>query len=97
MIYVNSFSLKINSVSKPLLFTDDNSVIISSTNFTGFFSVSNLIPSHIVKLFAANKLVLNLNETNIIKLIRKNSSHSTLCIGYKEKYTEEAVNIKFLI
>jgi hypothetical protein len=71
-------------------------VSISSRNFTGFFSVSNLVPSRIVKLFAANKLVINLNETNIIKIITKNSSHSTLCIGYKEMYTEEAVKRKFL-
>ena len=61
--YVNSFPLKINSVSKAILFTDDTSVIISSRNFTGFFSLSNLVPFHIVKLFAANKLVLDLNET----------------------------------
>jgi len=74
--------MKINSVSKPILFTDDTSVIISSRNFTGFLSVSNLVPSHIVKLFAANKLVLNLNE---ITFITKNSSHSTLCIGFKRK------------
>ena len=49
-----------------------------------------------IKLFAANKLVLNLNETNIIKFITKNSSHSTLHIGYKRKYTEETVNKNFL-
>jgi len=33
---------------------------------------------------------------NIIKLKTKNSSHSTLCIGYKEKYIEDTVNTKFL-
>jgi len=31
-----------------------------------------------------------------MKFITKNSSLSTSCIGYKEKYTEEAVNRKFL-
>jgi len=31
-----------------------------------------------------------------MKLITKNSSHSTLHIGYKEKHTEERVNTKFL-
>ena len=33
---------------------------------------------------------------NIIKFIRKNSFHSTLHIGYKEKYIEERVNTDFL-
>ena len=31
-----------------------------------------------------------------MKFKTKNSSHSTLCIGYKEKYIEEVVNRKFL-
>ena len=33
---------------------------------------------------------------NIIKFITINSSHSTLHIGYKEKYIEETNNTKFL-
>jgi len=36
--------------------------------------------------FAANNLVLNLEKTNIMKFIIKNSTHSILHIGYKEKY-----------
>ena len=31
-----------------------------------------------------------------MKFITKNSSHSTLLIGYKEKYIEETVNTKYL-
>ena len=49
-----------------------------------------------IKGFAAYNLVLNLDKTNKMKLIAKNSSHSTLHIGYKEKYVEETVNRKFL-
>jgi hypothetical protein len=70
-------------------------VSISGRNFKDFFSVSNLDISHIIKWFAANNLVLNLDEMNVKKLITKNSSYSTLCIGYKEKYVEEVVNTKF--
>jgi len=42
------------------------------------------LSSHMVKLFAVNKLVLNLDKTNTVKFITKNSSHSTLHIGYQE-------------
>jgi hypothetical protein len=49
-----------------------------------------------IKWFAHNNLVLNLDKINIMKFITKNSSHSTLHIGYKEKYIEETVNTKFL-
>jgi len=43
-----------------------------------------------------NNLEINLNKMNIMKFITKNSSHSTLHIGYKEKYIEATVNTKFL-
>jgi len=49
-----------------------------------------------IKWFAANKLVLNLDTMNTIKFIPRNSTYSTLCLGYKEKYIEETVNTKFL-
>jgi len=49
-----------------------------------------------IKWFAANNLVLNVDKMNIMKFITKNSSPSTLRIGYKEEYVEETVNTKFL-
>jgi len=49
-----------------------------------------------IKLFAANKLTLHLDATDITKFITNNSSHSTLHIGYTEKYTQEAINTEFL-
>ena len=48
-----------------------------------------------IKWFAVNSIVLNLDKTNIMKFITKNSSHSTLHTAYKEKYIEEKVNTKF--
>jgi len=50
-----------------------------------------------IKLFVAIKLVVNLDKKNIMKFIIEDSSHSTLRIGYKEKYMEKAVNTKFLV
>jgi len=47
-----------------------------------------------IKWFATNNLVLNVHKMNIMKQITKNSSHSTLHIGYKEKYVEGTVNNK---
>jgi hypothetical protein len=88
----------INSVSEPVLFADDNSVIIAIWNFRDFCSMSDLVLSYIIKWFAANNLVLNLGKMNIMKFVTvtKNSSHSTLHIGYKDKYVEENMYIKFL-
>jgi hypothetical protein len=89
-------SPEINSVSEPVLFADDTSVIISSRNFEDFYSVSNLVLSLMIKWFSTNNLVLNVDEMNMMKFIAKNSSHFTLHIGYKEKSREEMVNTKFL-
>ena len=57
-----------------------------------------LVLSHMIKWFAANtrNLVPNLDKTNIIKFIKKNSSHPTLHVGCKEKYVAETMNKKFL-
>ena len=49
-----------------------------------------------IKWYAANKLVLNLDKTIIMKFVTYNSSHSTLHIGYKEKCIQGTVNTKFL-
>jgi len=49
----------------------------------------------VIKQFAANKSVQNLDIKNTVKFITKNSSHSTLHTGYKEKYIEET-NTEFL-
>ena len=48
-----------------------------------------------IKWFAANNLVPNLDEMNIMKFITRNSSHATLHIGYRRIYIR-GVNIKFL-
>jgi hypothetical protein len=50
-----------------------------------------------IKWFAANKLVLNLNKTNIMKFITTNLPNSALCIGYKETHIAKMVNTKFLV
>ena len=41
-----------------------------------------------INWFATNNLVLSVDKMNIMKLITKNSSHSTLNIGDKENYVE---------
>jgi len=45
---------------------------------------------------AADNLVINLDKINTITFTTKNSSHSTLYVGYKEKLIPETVYTKFL-
>jgi hypothetical protein len=64
--------------------------------FEDFSSVSNLVLCHVLEWFEANKLVLNLEKTNIIKFVTLNSPLYTMTTGYKDKYTKETVYITFL-
>jgi len=96
IIHINDLPLIINSMSEPILIPDDTSGIISSSSSEDFCSGLNFVLFRMFKWFAANNLILNLDKMNIMKFITRNSSHSTLHIGYKEKYVEETVNTKFL-
>jgi hypothetical protein len=96
LVYINDVPPRINSLAEPILFADDTSVIITNGNFKDFSATSNLVLSHIIEWFAANKLILNLEKTNVMKFVTKNLPHCALTIGYKDKYIEEIVNTKFL-
>jgi len=72
IIHINYLPLTINAVSEPIKLVDDTSVVTSSRNFKDFSLESNLVLSHIIKWFAANNLVLNLDKTSIMKLITNN-------------------------
>jgi hypothetical protein len=58
--------------------------------------VANIFLTRIIEWFTANKLVLNLDNTNIMKFIINNSPHCVFRIDYRGKYIEETINIKFL-
>jgi hypothetical protein len=95
IIYVNNLPRKINSISKPILFADDTSVIIYNRNLGDFCTVANLVLSCMIEWFTANNLVLNLDKTNIMKFITNNLPHCALHIDYRGKYIEETINTKF--
>jgi hypothetical protein len=69
---------------------------MSNGNFRDFSATSNLVLSRMTEWFAANKLILNLEKTNIMKFVTKNLPHYALTIGYKDKYIEEVVSTTFL-
>jgi hypothetical protein len=94
-MYINDLPPTINTLSKPILFTDDTTVIISGNNFYDFCAMSNTLLSHMSKWFTSNKLVLNLDKTTIIKSVTNKSSQYNLNVGYDEKNIEESINIKF--
>jgi hypothetical protein len=71
-------SLRINTLSEPIILAHDTSIIISTKNCDDVRTMSNTILSHMNKLFTVNKMTLNLDKTNIIKFIMINSSQYAL-------------------
>ena len=49
-----------------------------------------------IKWFATNNLVPNLDEVNVMKFITWNSSHATLRIGYRRVYKRGVIQ-NFLV
>jgi hypothetical protein len=96
IIYINDLTPTINTLANPITFADDLSVIISSKRFEDFCRISNIVLCHMSKWFAANRLALNLDKTNIIKFAVNNSPQHALNIGYNGKFIEKSVNMKFL-
>jgi hypothetical protein len=95
---VNDLPSTLNTLPVPIIFVDKTSVIIYSKNVDDLCLLSNtaLSLSHINNWFAANKLALNLNKTNIISFITNTSPQYSLNCGYNNKYISESVNTKFL-
>jgi hypothetical protein len=96
LVYINDLPPRINSLAEPILFADYTSVIISDGNFKDFSATSNLVLLCMIEWFAATKLILNLEKTNVMKFATKNFPHCALTIGCKDKYLEKLVNTKFL-
>jgi hypothetical protein len=96
IIYINGLPPTISTLSEAIIFAHDASVIIASKKFDNFHTRLNIVLSQMNKWFSPNKLVLNLDKTNIIIFIINNLPQHTSSICYTEKYVKQSVNTKFL-
>jgi len=62
IIHINDPPQRINALSEVILFADDTNVIFPVRNFKDFCLVLFSVVTHMIKGFAAIKLVLNLNK-----------------------------------
>jgi len=69
LIYINDLAFTIRKYATPVLFADDTSVIISSSNVTEFKNVLSLVINDIVTWCKNNLLTLNLEKTQIIQFL----------------------------
>jgi hypothetical protein len=53
---INNLLIRLNSISKLIIFANDTGEMISIRNFENLYSVTNLVLSLMIKWFAANKV-----------------------------------------
>jgi hypothetical protein len=84
-VYINYLSLGINTNSKPLLFADDISILITANTLSNLQMRSLSILTHMSKWFAANGLSLNIDKTNAIKFSLSHLQEDLFQVLYRDK------------
>jgi hypothetical protein len=95
-IYLNDFPKIINKLSHTILFADDTSIFVTSTNNIELNQKLNSILHHISKWFQTNQLVLNANKAYIAKFTSSKSLIYPLNITHVDQTLAVAKTIKFL-
>jgi hypothetical protein len=96
IIYINDLSLSINKFANVFLFADDTSILVTGKNHCALKHKVMGTLSLIVNWFAAIKLVLNINKTNIISFAPKQSANSLLAVSYGNMVMNEVPVTKLL-
>jgi hypothetical protein len=68
IMYINSLPMSVTHDSKPIVFADDTSVLVTDKDCTSFNLKINLTLTNLDQWFTANKLVLNITKTNLKNL-----------------------------
>lgn len=96
IIYINDLPLCINKLASVFLFADDTSILVTEKNHCALKHKVTETLSLIVNWFTANKLVLNINKTNIINFAPKQSANPFLAVSFGNLVMNEVPGIKFL-
>jgi hypothetical protein len=64
LLYINDLSKTINKQSKPVLFADDTSIILTNSKYEDFKNDINIVFESLNKWFKANKLSINFDKTH---------------------------------
>jgi hypothetical protein len=81
---------------KPVLFANDTSLIVSHLNHTDFSNDITSVFNQLNKWFAANLLSLNLEKTQYVQFMTKNTHINKIFISYNNTFILNTSNAKFL-
>ena len=96
LIYINDLPNSITNPSKPILFADDTSIIITNSSPSQLKEDINKLIDDINTWFRCNLLLLNFNKTYFLHFRNKNSYEMDIKISCDNKLVTKTKNTKFL-
>jgi hypothetical protein len=96
MMMINDLSKMIKYNSKPILFADDTSLIITNLSYINFKSNITKVFLQLNEWFDANLLSLNYDKTQYVHFTAKGTFFHESIIGYNDKFTSISANTMFL-
>jgi hypothetical protein len=76
---------ELKHVSQPVLFADDNSILISKPSPTEFINDINKVFGNVNDWLKVNLLSLNFDKTYCVQFLTKNNQEININIGYGNK------------
>ena len=95
LIYINDLPKLITIGTKILLYADDISIIVNSSNLENFETQIDKIFGDINNWLKINQLVLSYNKTHYLQLNTTNSRDYDLKLNYQGNYMKSSTNTNF--
>ena len=96
LLYINDLGTVFRNNHKPILFADDTSLIVTHNDLTEFSRDVTSAFNSLNKWFAANLLSLNLNKTQYVQFMTKNTPIRDISISHNNMLISKTSNTKFL-
>jgi hypothetical protein len=97
LLYINDLPKIINDKTVLLLFADDTSLLVTSSNYDDLHQKLNTAFHDINEWFKANQLSINFNKTHSIQFTASNNnSLIEIKVAYDKKQITSLSNIRFL-
>jgi hypothetical protein len=96
LIYINDFATSIKKYATPILFANDTSAIISSSNVNDFENSLSLVINLIENWCKNNVLTVNLKKTQFMQFVMNHNKIINLQVKVKYLSLLNTNNIKFL-
>jgi hypothetical protein len=96
LLYIYDLARVFGNNHKPVLFADDTGLIVSHLNHTDFSNDITSAFNQLNKWFAANLLSLNLEKTQYVQFMTKNTHINKIYISYNNTFILNTSNTKFL-